>query len=124
MKISILLVILALLFADRAQSQSITNAAATNLTLPPFHVPNEKLTPAQNATVISNCMVELQRWQATNSVILRRIESSATNQLNPAVVNARSMWAIGEHRQQTYAHFLNHLRLQMKYETSIKPAKS
>jgi len=121
MKISTLLITLTLLTVGRAQSQSITNATATNLTLPPFHVPDEKLTPAQNAMVISNSMIELQHWQATNFVILRRIESSATNQLDPAVVNARSVWAIGEHRKQTYGRFLNRLRLQIKYESSMKP---
>jgi hypothetical protein len=121
MKISTLIVSLALLFAERVQSQSITNATAA-LTLPPFSVPDEKLTPAQNATVVSNSLVELQRWQQTNAILLRRIESSATNKFAAEVVNARSIWAIGEHRKQTYAHFLNHLRLQIKYETSIKPA--
>src|SRR5580704_2975572 len=85
MKISTLLVLLALTFAAQAEAQSNANATVTNLALPPLHVPDEKLTPAQTAAVISNSIVELQRWQATNSVILRRIESSATNRLDPAV---------------------------------------
>jgi len=122
MKISTLLVLLALTFAAQAESQSNANATATQLTLPSFQLPDEKLTPAQNATVISNSMVELQHWQQTNAVLLRRIESSSTNRSDPAVVNARSVWVIGEHRKQTYGHFLNHLRLQIKYESSVQPA--
>jgi hypothetical protein len=123
MKKFILLTSLALVFAERAQSQSITNATATHLTLPSFQLPDEKLTPAQNVTVLSNNLVELERWQQTNALHLRQIESSATNKLGAEVVNARSVWAIGEHRKQTYGHFLNHLRLQIKYESPVKSAK-
>jgi hypothetical protein len=123
MKISTLIVFWTLLTVNQAQSQSTTNLPATQLTLPPFHIPDAKLTLAQNATVISNSLAELNLWQQTNAVTLRRIESLATNKLGAEVVNARSVWSIGEHRKLTYGHFLNHLRLQIKFENSVKPAK-